>query len=184
MAVLNEKNESTVKNIHLMVTSLCNKDCPHCCNKQYDLGTIPQVTDEELRSAENIFLTGGEPFVYSRPNEIAEYLKKRYPNIQKVIVYSGMPEAWEYLLFGEASDYIDGITVSIKERKDLYCFKDIVPLLKNNPNYKSNRVYCFDERDYEELTELDRIDTDGFEIFWREWQTDFVPAPDSIFRRI
>lgn len=184
MAILNEKNENTVKNIHLMVTSLCNKDCPHCCNKQYDLGTIPQVTDEELRSAENIFITGGEPFVYSRPDEIAECLKKRYPNIKKAIVYSGIFEAWEYLVFGGSTEYIDGLTLSIKEHKDIYDFESVQILLKNDPNCKSNRLYCFDERDYEELTELDQIDTDGFEVSWRAWQTDFVPAPDSIFRRI
>ena len=96
MAVLNEKNENTVKNIHLMVTSLCDRDCPYCCNKQYDLSTISQVSNEELCRAENIFLTGGEPFTFSQPAEIADCLKRKYKNIKKVIVDTNAYELYCY----------------------------------------------------------------------------------------
>lgn len=180
--MLNDYTPETARNIHLLTTSLCDRDCPYCCNKQYDLSTIPQVSNEELRNAENIFLTGGEPFTYSRPNEIAKWLKKKYPNIKKVIVYSNLFEAWDYLMFGEPADYIDGLTLSIRERENICYFEDMHFLLKNMPNCKSNRLYCFGDIDVEGL--IEEFDLTNFVVLWREWQPEFVPAPDSIFRRI
>ena len=46
--ILNEENELTVKRIHLLVTDLCSRNCPNCCNKCYSLNDVPVVTDEEL----------------------------------------------------------------------------------------------------------------------------------------
>ena len=54
-----------------MVTSLCNRDCKYCCNKQYDLNDIPYVTDEELREAETLCITGGEPFAFTKPGDVS-----------------------------------------------------------------------------------------------------------------
>jgi MoaA/NifB/PqqE/SkfB family radical SAM enzyme len=76
------------KIIHIMVTSLCKRNCEYCCNKQYDLNDIPYVTDEELRNAHTLLLTGGELFAFANPPEIAQYYKSRYPNIKAVYVYS------------------------------------------------------------------------------------------------
>lgn len=178
MAVLNEKNENTVKNIHLMVTSLCDRDCPYCCNKQYDLSTIPQVSDEELRLAENIFLTGGEPFTFSQPAEIADCLKRKYKNIKKVIVYTNAYELYCYLTREGSLGHIDGLTVSLKEYKDKDYFEGILTYLKDYPKCSSNRLYYFSD------FLIEGLDTSGFEVFAREWQLNSVPAPDSIFRRI
>ena len=178
MAVLNEKNENTVKNIHLMVTSLCDRYCPYCCNKQYDLSTIPQVSKEELRHAENIFLTGGEPFTFSQPAEIADCLKRKYKNIKKVIVYTNAYELYCYLTREGSLGHIDGLTVSLKEYKDKDYFEGILTYLKDYPKCRSNRLYYFSD------FLIEGLDTSGFEVFAREWQPNFVPAPDSIFRRI
>ena len=49
---LNPRTEKTKKVMHLMVTSLCDRDCKYCCNKQYDLNSIPYATDEELRGGD------------------------------------------------------------------------------------------------------------------------------------
>ena len=62
MAILNERNENTKGVIHLLTTTLCNRDCKYCCNKQYDMNEILYVTDSELREAHTLCLTGGEPF--------------------------------------------------------------------------------------------------------------------------
>lgn len=178
MAVLNEKNENTIKNIHLMVTSLCDRNCPYCCNKQYDLSTIPQVTDEELRSAENIFLTGGEPFAFSQPNEVADWLKCKYKNIKKVIVYTNAYELYCYLAKNGSLEHIDGLSVSLKEFRDKDYFEGILTYLKDYMKCKNNRLYYFGD------FLIEGLNTTGFDVFRREWQTDFVPAPGSIFRRI
>lgn len=176
--MLNEYTPETARNIHLLTTSLCDRDCPYCCNKQYDLSTIPQVSNEELRRAKNIFLTGGEPFVFSRPNEIARWLKEEYWNIKKVVVYTNAYELYEYLSKESPLGYIDGLTISLKEALDQIFFEDISFFLKKYPNCNSNRLYYFDK------SLIEGLDTTGFEVFAREWQPDFIPAPDSIFRRI
>jgi len=176
--MLNEYTPETARNIHLLTTSLCYRNCTYCCNKQYNLSTIPQVSDIELYHAENIFLTGGEPFVFSQPNQIACWLKENYWKIKKVIVYTNAFELRHYLVCGGSLDNIDGLTISIKEYVDQKCFEEITSLLKKYPFCKSNRLYYFDK------SLIEGLDTTGFEVFAREWQPDFTPAPDSIFRRI
>lgn len=63
------------------------------------MNAIPCVTDEELRNAEVLCLTGGEPFKYTQPNAIASYYKRNYPNIKKIYVYTNALEFAEYLLW-------------------------------------------------------------------------------------
>lgn len=178
MAMLNDYTPETARNIHLLTTSLCDRDCPHCCNKQYDLSTIPQVSKEELRHAKNIFLTGGEPFTFSQPAEIADWLKCKYKNIEKVIVYTGAYELYSYLARRGSLWHIDGLTVSLKEYRDKDYFEGILTYLKDCSECNSNRLYYFGEH------LIEGLDTTGFEVFAREWQPNFIPAPDSIFRRI
>lgn len=175
MSILNEKNETTEKIIHILITELCDRDCKYCCNKQYDLHAVPYVTDEELRNAEILCLTGGEPFLYSQPNEIARYYKKKYPNIKKVYVYTNARELYWYLFEGGDLDYIDGLSISLKSLKDVSSFI----MLKDDlcvTSLSSNLLYVFDNL-YDEECE-------GFKLIHREWQEDFKPATDSIYRRM
>lgn len=179
MAKLNEKTEKTEKIIHLVTTTLCNRDCKYCCNKQYDINAIEFVTEEELRNANKIFLTGGEPFLYTQPDQIAEYYKTRYKNIEEVYVYTNAFELLNYLIKHidrNIFEYINGLTISIKTKKDAEAFK----MIKNMfliKKLKSNIVYVFDN-----LYPIE--DIEGFKVLQREWKEDFEPADDSIFRRM
>ena len=177
MAILNEKNSTTEKVIHIMITSLCDRNCPHCCNNQYDLNSIPYVTQEELSKADTICLTGGEPFIYSNPCEIASKLKGDFPNIKNVYVYSN---AYELMLYMSKMKYpfhsIDGITVSIKDHLDEMAFKRII----NHDDFiklSSNLLYVFPGFENvpcpKSIPKIKRV-----------WQEDFVAAPDSIFRKL
>lgn len=178
-SVLNEKTTETVKRIHLLTTRLCSRNCPNCCNNLFTDDMIPSVTDEELKSCEWLFLTGGEPFQFSNPNEIADYFKSRYKNIKKVIVYTNAKEFYRYLFVNGDLSFIDGVSVSIKSLEDAKCFK----LLRTNPNVLNctdNYLYVFNDI-------LDKEENVGnFKRFERAWQTldEYKPAPDSIFRRI
>ena len=180
MAKLNEKNERTKKVIHLMTTTLCLRDCPYCCNKQYDIDQIPTVTDEELRECEVVCLTGGEPVVFSNVEAIAELLKRINRHL-KVYLYANAVELANYFLKREDAyfSYIDGYTVSIKNEQDFYAFEGMVKFnLENFGDGRSNRLYVYDNLfPKEDCPEC-------FEYFDREWQVDFKPADDSIFRRI
>lgn len=145
MAKLNDKNETTKNKIHIMVTSLCNRNCRYCCNKQYDLNSVPYVTDEELRDAERLFLTGGEPFLFSNPCGIAATYKEKYKNIKSIYVYTNAYELGKYLYMGGKIHDIDGVTVSIKNRSDLEFFEDIVSTDKRITELSSNLLYVFDD---------------------------------------
>lgn len=175
MSTLNEKTEKTGKVIHLLVTTLCKRNCKYCCNKQYDMNDIPYVTDDELKDAETLCLTGGEPFLFANPCEIAMHYRQRYKNIRNVYVYTNAYELAMYLRNGGKIYAIDGVNVSIKTKLDADAFRDMLSVDAVIPMLKGNRLYVFDN--------LFTEDVPGFDVFQREWQEDFAPANDSIFRK-
>lgn len=172
---LNDVTEKTKGIIHLMITSLCARNCRYCCNKFYDLDDIPHVTSDELQGAHTLCLTGGEPFMFCNPSAYARFFKQRYQNIEKVFVYTNAFELWSYLVNEGQLHGIDGVNVSIKSFEDDVAFEYI----KNHPDVAQmnhNRLYVFGDKVPE--------DAGNFEVFKREWQTEFVPADDSIFRLV
>lgn len=175
MSYLNDWTESTSGVIHLMVTPLCNRDCPFCCNKQYDMNSIPVVSEKELLAAHTLCLTGGEPFAYANPVAIAGYYKRHYPNIEKIYVYTNAEELYFWLKYHRSFIDIDGLNVSIKSKSDLIAFSLISKF--NEVPTTENRLYIFDNLYPKEIPA-------NFKVFEREWQTEFAPANDSIFRRM
>lgn len=161
---------------HIMVTSLCDRDCKYCCNKQYDLNSIPYITEDELSRMKHIYLTGGEPFTYSNPNAIARKLKLRYQNIERVIVYSNAYELSEYLAHGGMTHFIDGVTISIKSEIDRSSF-DNCTAYRRLMILPKNRLYVFPGFEDVECP-------DSIEKIQRVWQEEFVPAPNCIFRKL
>ena len=171
---------------HLVVTLLCDRKCPLCCNRQWDMINLPYITDEELKQTEMLCITGGEPFAYSDPVAIAAYYREKYPNIKYCTVYTNADEldynydklnSWLY------QTYIDGLNISIKEQKDVDALDS---LLKHyNPILPMNRLYVFPNVWDKTMEVLDKFpeDKEKFEIIRREWQENFVPAPNCIFRR-
>ena len=140
---------------HIMVTSLCDRDCQYCCNKQYDLNSIPYITKEELDQMKHVYITGGEPFAYSNPCEIAMNLKLNHKNIESVIVYTNALELAYYKHSFEK------------------CISKDPQILR----LSSNRLYVFPGfEDIECPPQFTKIK--------REWQKNFVPAPNCIFRKL
>jgi len=165
--------------LHLLVTSLCDRDCEYCCNKQYNLNDIPYVTEEELDSVEHVYITGGEPFQFTRPEEIARKLKREHTNINRVVVYTNAMELVGVLmLYGHnVLSHLDGLNISIKTPIDKKAFEDYI---SRNPAVLSlpyNRLYVFPGFEDTKCPE-------SFAKIRREWQKEFVPAPNCIFRRI
>ena len=177
MAKLNEKNINTEKIIHIMVTSLCNRNCPDCCNYQYNLNDIPYVTDEELKNADTLCITGGEPFAYSNPCEIAFMYKAKYHNIKKIYVYTNALELADYLNNGHNLYAIDGLTISIKNVTDAIYFERYVIHNEQVLSLEDNLLYVFpgfeNTKCPNNMTKKNRV-----------WQKNFTAAPNSIFRKV
>ena len=173
---LNDWNENTKDNVHIVITPLCARKCKFCCNKFYDWSEIATVSDEELRACTNIYLTGGEPFLYSNPNNVARYFKGKYKNIKKVVVYTNAIELANYLKSGGKLDAINSLDVSIKTALDIFAFDEVISEHEEVKHMIDNRCYYFDKL---------RPGTKGnFEVIEREWQPEFQPATDSIFRKL
>lgn len=178
--------------LHLMVNNTCTNDCPLCCNKQYDADEIPVVTVEDLRNVDTICLTGGAPMLdVHRLSDFTSSLEKSYPNIENVYIYMNGAELLS--IYNEANDITTvhiinfpcnthvkyGLTMSPKCEKDWQMIEYISIYLDN---WKSNRIYCFTDEDVERAKKL--LDDCDLEIVRREWQQHFVPAPNTIFRRL
>ena len=176
MPILNSKTTITEKIIHLMITAKCNRKCPHCCNNSYSINAIDVVTDEEFKRAEWVFLTGGEPFAYADPCMTAYEIKRKYPNIKRVFVYTNAIELGDYLKNGHLHS-IDGLTISIKCKGDKVAFENIIANNAEVLNLYSNRLYVFDG--FEDTKCPSSIIKSP-----RKWQVEFTASPDSIFRRI
>lgn len=183
--ILNEENELTVKRIHLLVTDLCSRNCPNCCNKCYSLNDVPVVTDEELSKAEWLFLTGGEPFEFCNVGALAKYYKTHYPNIKNVIVYGNMKEFFQYLSKGSL-DYIDGVSLSIKSLEDLNIWNYNVSLILNSDRFKNlvnNIIYDFvDPCSKQDVHVKVKKNFPAIPRTWVDYK-DWKPNPDSIFRK-
>lgn len=186
MAVLNDWNEKTKKNMHLMITKKCNRKCPYCCNNFYRIEDIQIARTEEFSQVENVFLTGGEPFVYTEPtlapHFVAKTLKANFPNLKKVYVYSNVVEFFDAVeKDGWKLENIDGINFSIKNKKDYDVYvknRSYLEKKLQELGVVENRIYCFPG--FEDIKYSKKL----FTKFNRIWQTDFQAAADSFFRRM
>ncbi len=168
--------------MHLLITDKCDRDCKDCCNKQYDVKSIPVASKEEFKLVDTVCLTGGEPFKYEEPCAIAMWLKSKYPNIKNVYVYTNAAPLLEWIEKNDSNRFgctgflfLDGLSVSIKTVDDVGAFQiltvhPLIKLLKSNYLYVMNGLYP--------------LYTGNFKLIKREWQEDFKPADNCIFRRM
>lgn len=177
---MKKKNEKkTIPPVmHLITTNECVRNCEHCCNRQYDLDTqVPIATRKELFTVEEVLLTGGEPVLFSKVNEIAEELKMLYRNIKRVYVYANATElAYMRRVRHEPISRIDGFSISIKNDKDKTAFEEYLATDEELAALPSNLVYVFDG--------LMPKDMSKFKSVERKWQEDFKPAENCIFRKM
>ena len=160
--------------LHLVVTSLCIRNCKYCCNNNYNLQTLEYASEDDFINADMLCLTGGEPFLYSNPCNLAKRYRRTYPNLKFITVYSSAVELLSYLSQGGTIHDIDGINISVKNLDDVEALKVLyyTPQISLLP---MNRIYDFTGKVRESFS--------FGEVIKREWQKDFVPAPDCLFKR-
>lgn len=133
-----------MKKLRLLITKDCPKNCEECCNKEWDLDSLPIV---EHYNYDEIILTGGEPFFREAHNKtwaLVQYLKYIIPNSdRKLYVYT--TDAWAVYDYLEE---FDGMTLTLHEQKDVNNFiaanDAINQLLEKMPSAKrSLRLHIF-----------------------------------------
>ena len=190
--------------LHLYITNKCTNDCPLCCNKNYDfINGVKQVTEEELSSVHTVCLTGGDPFLSDKLNEIVKALRTR-ENIKNIYVFTSGYACLLYLNKYKSLPDIDGITFSPKSEKDwaaidefIYKYDEVAQKYVGYDRIihklNSNRIYAFIEKyddcnysiDNERLSILnDAHEYLGCEVFFRMWTTEFNSPENEIFRKL
>lgn len=181
------EKEEDKKIIHLFMTDKCTHHCPMCCNKQYSIDEIPVVTVEELKNAEMVLLTGGEPFLIDGVCDLAKEIKSQYRNVKYVYVYTCGDSLYGWLSRHDELHDIDGVNISPKNRYDLDCVVDLFKkdyLRQEMMKLSSNRLYLFPEQRKQLCVSILGITGyENVEIIYREWQETFK-AQSGIFRRL
>ena len=178
---------------HIIVTDKCGHNCPMCCNHNYDIHKIPNITRNELESVETICLTGGEPFM---SKDIDMFINKLRPYAMNLYVYASGAELYNYWVKNSIIPDIDGISLSPKTASD---YSLLIELLKDDCfcsmlRWKSNRLYIFikpidpanfqTEEDFTLVSELIEQAQYQFKIFFRVWKDEIVSPEGEIFRNI
>lgn len=176
------------KIIHLYIINECGKKCQMCCNKLYDIDALPIVTVSELKSANTVCLTGGDPFLYNDLYKFIDRLRKQYPNIKNIYAYTSGIALYNYLNINWLNfSKIDGVSIAPKDAGDWLSLKNI---LKNETfnkilsSMKSNRLMIFDSQKTNFEYFLKGLDLSMFTILGRKWDKKFSTPENEIFRRL
>jgi len=163
-----------MKKLRLLFTSLCNRNCSGCCNKDWNLEKLPKC--DSYLGYDEILITGGEPLLFI--DELLILIKKiREENYEaKIYVYTAQLDRLEEVL-----PFTDGVTITLHEQKDYLEFNKF--LKRNIPNLynwrnKSLRLNIFKGIQTDYITELFKVKD---EI---EWIKD-CPLPEGeIFMKL
>jgi hypothetical protein len=142
-------------NLRILLFEECFQSCAGCCNKDFDLNALPNVTPDQLVRAGQIMLTGGEPLMH--PLRVHHAIRKiklanRYAPI---ILYTAFPgfvasgQRAEHIVFGharEALEKLDGMTVTLHSPEDTPVFQRFDAIARDikGVHEKSLRLNVFD----------------------------------------
>lgn len=118
-----------MKTARIIITRDCPRKCPGCCNNQEQFRHIPKFGElEHVREYDQIILTGGEPMLNVRLliNLISK-IRQLNPTAE-IIVYTALYKnnLAELLTI---TYLVDGLTLTIHERSDVYPFMSFDNLL-------------------------------------------------------
>lgn len=138
-----------MKKLRLLVTKTCNRACPGCCNKEWDLDALPVC--ESYEGYDEVILTGGEPMLNTgRLMSIIMDVKMENPDAL-IYMYSAKMDDPDALI--GIMRYIDGVCLTIHEYKDGCHFVDLDWRLRTNSAFKmrdkSLRLNIFKEAGFE-----------------------------------
>jgi hypothetical protein len=105
-----------MKKLRLLYTETCDRKCPDCCNKDWELDKLPSFELYDAKLFSEILITGGEPMLYPiGVDHLCVQIKDRYPKV-KIYIYTARTKDWnryhEKLL-----KIVDGFTITIHDQQ-------------------------------------------------------------------
>ena len=123
--------------LRLLLFEECNRNCPGCCNKDWDLKSIPVCTD--FTPYRLIMLTGGEPMLH--PEIILSAVSAiREQTTAPIYLYTAMVNS----VLDDVLSYIDGAVITLHSPADVAPFEHF-DKTAHNLFGKSLRLNIFEE---------------------------------------
>ncbi len=127
--------------IRLIITEDCKQKCKGCCNKSYDMEKIPRVTIEEIRKAEQIILTGGEPML--DPWSIIGIIRQiKQLTPAPIVMYTADTKNYPIMLF-KIINILDGVTITLHSKNDIEPFISLANKMAKFKHNKTLRLNVF-----------------------------------------
>ena len=131
-----------MKKLRLLLFEECNRSCPGCCNKDWDLKSLPRVKEADLPSFDEIMLTGGEPMLH--PTILLSTVGWiRTISNAKVYLYTAKVD--ELYLALSILSILDGICVTLHDQGDVAPFELFAKAVNRSERckHKSLRINIF-----------------------------------------
>lgn len=127
-----------MKKLRLLLFAECERNCSGCCNNDWDLSGLPQVTN--YTGYDEILLTGGEPLLH--PNIVKRTIKCiRKGTTSPIYLYTATNNVTAFL---DILRYVDGICLTLHKQYDVLYFKILNKILiKLDTSDKSLRLNVF-----------------------------------------
>jgi len=108
--------------LRLLLWEECNRKCPECCNKEWDLKALPKCDD--FSPFKTVMLTGGEPMLRPRMvRNVARDIRFQSPTAKIYLYTAKVDDVAETL---STLYVIDGLTLTLHEQKDVRPFLKLI----------------------------------------------------------
>ena len=115
-----------MKKLRLLLFADCDRNCAGCCNKDWDLVSLPPCTN--YAQFDEIMLTGGEPMI--APQLVHSAIKRiRKHTTAKIYLYTAKTNAPNELV--HVARRLDGLTVTLHTIEDFMSFIEFSSVLRN-----------------------------------------------------
>ena len=120
--------------LRLLLFEDCNRNCPGCCNKDWDLKNLP--VEKDFSEYDIVMLTGGEPMLY--PHLVLAMIGEvRKQSEAQVYVYTAKVD--DLVSSAIVLDRADGITLTLHTQDDVEKFLHFNTLISQSPSLKEGK---------------------------------------------
>ena len=141
--------------LRLLFNTQCNRSCAGCCNKDWNLGELPEV---EHFNYDIIMITGGEPLL--EPERLIGLVQAiRVVSRAQIYLYTAMTvHQRSFKLIYDVMRYIDGVTITLHTQYDVAGLKHVIYSIQNDVKTravfykKSVKINIFEGIDEESIS--------------------------------